>query len=83
MHPMVVTMERWCKGDGIDVVVRVAIKMKMTTVLWWWRGDDDEHVGGDDVDGVRMVMVVSMGLRCDGSGGSVMEGGDDGVVWWW
>ncbi|GKA19149.1 zinc finger, CCHC-type containing LTR copia-type gag-polypeptide [Tanacetum coccineum] len=26
-----------------------------------WRGDDDEPVGGDDVDGVRMMMVVSMG----------------------
>ncbi|GJT12615.1 hypothetical protein Tco_0859657 [Tanacetum coccineum] len=62
---MVVTMERWCRGDGVDVVVRVAMKMMMTTVLWWWRGDDDEPVGGDDVDGVRMVMVVSMGLRWD------------------
>ncbi|GJQ90766.1 retrovirus-related pol polyprotein from transposon TNT 1-94 [Tanacetum coccineum] len=52
-----------CRGDGVDVVVRVAVKMMMTTVLWWWRVDDDELVGGDDVDDVKMVMVVSMGLR--------------------
>ncbi|GJT12616.1 hypothetical protein Tco_0859658 [Tanacetum coccineum] len=78
---MVVTMEIWCRGDGVDVVVRVAVKMMMTTVLWWWRGDDDEPVGGDDVDGVGMVMVVSMGLRwevmmawCGGGSGGGFAG---------
>ncbi|GJV04485.1 hypothetical protein Tco_1338054 [Tanacetum coccineum] len=59
-----VTMEIWCREDGVDVVVRMVVKMMMTTMLWWWRGDVDEPVGGDDVDGVRMVMVVSMGSMC-------------------
>ncbi|GKE85194.1 hypothetical protein Tco_1558936 [Tanacetum coccineum] len=62
---MVVTMERWCRGDGVDVVVRVVVKMMMTTVLWWWRGDDDEPVGddgccGDDVGGDEPAVMPAV-----------------------
>ncbi|GKD76389.1 hypothetical protein Tco_1339010, partial [Tanacetum coccineum] len=39
----------WC-GGGVVAVVK------------WLREGGAWH-GGDDVDGVRMVMVVSMGLR--------------------
>ncbi|GKA65188.1 hypothetical protein Tco_0764895 [Tanacetum coccineum] len=72
---MVVTMERWCRGDGVDVVVRVAVKMMMTTVLWWWRGDDDEPVGGVSlVEAAAVVEVITTaaklrwGSRSDRSG---------------
>ncbi|GJS07607.1 hypothetical protein Tco_0364403 [Tanacetum coccineum] len=71
---MVVTMERWCRGDDVDLVVRVAVKMMVTMVLWWWRGDDDEPVGGDDVDDGNGDVGR---LGCDGDDRS---GGGGGFV---
>ncbi|GJW97669.1 hypothetical protein Tco_0179477 [Tanacetum coccineum] len=50
-HPMVVTMERWCRGDGVDVVVRVAVKMMMTT-------DSDGGVDGATVVRIAARVVV-------------------------